>query len=601
MQAVQGTPGPARQTELLMLLIPHTDGPRRAGTLAALAIVLACAPAGGALEPEEVLVVANAGSAESVALANSYASARSIPKRNIVLLKTSTAFKVSRRAYETGIKQPIVRVLRERRLRERIRGVALMWGVPGCIRPGVPATAAPATQVAAGPLRALYAAAAEKAHYRLQMNYSFLPSVAGSFPKPRTDGLTPVAKLFPLPPPRPPKKLMDVDDLNKKLRRLLARKQVAVGMLADPKKKQIAERQMMAMHLDIYGLKGLIAYVKDAKVAGAPPLKQLQAQATGAEGKLDAIRRREHTVQNAKARLELLAKTGGLALVSGYARQQAGIKSPSKGARRKTGPLEQAGASVDSELALLWWPQYPAKGMKSNPLHWRMAAVLKRKKVPPTLMTARIDGPAAACAKRIIADSVAVEKVGLKGVFYIDAGLIPRFAKGKSKGYLAYDNRLRALHSFVSTHTSMKIVMDTGPTLFKPGTCPDAALYAGWYSLKKYVPAFKWNRGAVGWHTASFEAASLRNPNSHQWCPQMLRNGVAATVGPVAEPLLYAFPAPEEFYPLLLTGKYTIAECYWRTTTTASWQMMLIADPLYNPFKANPRVSLRSLPPGLAP
>jgi len=588
-----------------MPLIPHADGQYGMSStisqtaLTALAMVLACAPASGALEPEEVLVVANAVSAESVALANSYASARSIPKRNILLLKTSTAFRVSRRAYETGIRQPIIRALLERRLRERIRGVVLMWGVPGRIRPGAATTTAPASQVAARTLRDIYAAAAEKAHYRLQMNYSLLPSVAGSFPKPRTDGLTPVAKLFPLPPPRPPKKLMDLDDLNKKLRRLLARKEVAVSMLADPKKKQIAQRQMMAMHLDIYGLKGLIAYIRDAKVADAPPLKQLQVQSTDAEGELNDIRRREHTLQNARARLDLLAKTGGLALVSGYARQQAGIKSPRESDRRKTGPLEQTGASVDSELALLWWPKYPAKGMKPNPLHWRMAAALGRKKLPPTLMTARIDGPSAADAKRIIADSVAVEKVGLKGVFYIDAGLIPRFTRGK--GYRAYDKRLRALHSFVSARTSMKVVLDTGPALFKPGACPDAALYAGWYSLKKYVPAFKWNRGAVGWHTASLEAADLRNPNSPQWCPRMLRNGVAATVGPVAEPLLHAFPAPEEFYPLLLTGKYTIAECYWRTTTATSWQMMLIADPLYNPFKAAPQVSLRSLPPGLAP
>jgi hypothetical protein len=76
---------------------------------------------------------------------------------------------------------------------------------------------------------------------------------------------------------------------------------------------------------------------------------------------------------------------------------------------------------------------------------------------------------------------------------------------------------------------------------------------------------------------------------------------VAATAGAVDEPLLMAFPAPEEFYPLLLTGKYTIAECYWRTTPKASWQLTLIADPLYNPFKKNPQVLLKHLPPGLAP
>jgi hypothetical protein len=29
--------------------------------------------------------------------------------------------------------------------------------------------------------------------------------------------------------------------------------------------------------------------------------------------------------------------------------------------------------------------------------------------------------------------------------------------------------------------------------------------------------------------------------------------------------------------------------------------MMLLADPLYNPFKTNPQVQVKDLPPGLAP
>jgi hypothetical protein len=81
----------------------------------------------------------------------------------------------------------------------------------------------------------------------------------------------------------------------------------------------------------------------------------------------------------------------------------------------------------------------------------------------------------------------------------------------------------------------------------------------------------------------------------------MLTHGVSATAGAVDEPFLMAFTAPEEFYPLLLTGKYTIAECYWRTVPNVSWQMTLIADPLYNPFKTNPQVSTRVLPRGLTP
>lgn len=92
-----------------------------------------------------------------------------------------------------------------------------------------------------------------------------------------------------------------------------------------------------------------------------------------------------------------------------------------------------------------------------------------------------------------------------------------------------------------------------------------------------------------------------RDPKTQQWCVKMIQNGVAATIGAVAEPLLAAFPEPAEFMPLLMTGKYTIAECYWRAVPHASWQMMLLDDPLYNPFKTNPKVQVKDLPAGLAP
>ena len=129
----------------------------------------------------------------------------------------------------------------------------------------------------------------------------------------------------------------------------------------------------------------------------------------------------------------------------------------------------------------------------------------------------------------------------------------------------------------------------------------NAALYVGWYSLQKYVPAFTWKRGAVGWHIASFEAQDLRNPQSTRWCVRMIQEGVVATIGAAEEPRLLAFPLPNEFFPLLLTGRQSIAECYWRTTPLVSWRMTLIADPLYNPFKVNPQVRPEALPPGLAP
>ena len=93
----------------------------------------------------------------------------------------------------------------------------------------------------------------------------------------------------------------------------------------------------------------------------------------------------------------------------------------------------------------------------------------------------------------------------------------------------------------------------------------------------------------------------LRDPDSREWCVKMLQNGVAATLGPVKEPFLQAFPLPQEFFPLLLTGECPLAECYWRTVPSTSWMMTLICDPLYNPYRADPALDVGALPRGLAP
>ena len=63
---------------------------------------------------------------------------------------------------------------------------------------------------------------------------------------------------------------------------------------------------------------------------------------------------------------------------------------------------------------------------------------------------------------------------------------------------------------------------------------------------------------------------------------------MAATLGPVSEPYLIAFPLPDDFFPLLMTGKQSLLEVYFRTVPHLSWQMILIGDPLYTPFRKNP-------------
>jgi uncharacterized protein (TIGR03790 family) len=573
------------------------------GLLTLVVIIAITARHAAALKPDQVLIVANANSPASVELASFYATQRGIVKRNIVLIKTSEKYTISRQDYQTTIRGPIVQSLLERRLDGHIRSICLVWGVPVRIAEDSKKANPPASN-----LSAFYKAQSDDAIMRLTVCYKLLARIGqapDNLPDPPNDRMEKFETLFVKPLPTQAVKAPKLDELILRLRKEVVRRQVKVRFTADKKVRVIAERQLMALYREMYGLKGLIGYVRDTKIINPPDIKLLMAAHEQAENALARLGRPNTplTLANARGRIKLLKLVGGLRLVAGYKPKglpvsRTKLTSRQQRARRM---FLKTTASVDSELALLWAKTYKTEGAISNPLYRPRRVRSTAKGRPGAVMVARIDGPTVAIARKIVTDSLAVEKTGLKGVFYIDSGLPQRFVKsGASSGYRIYDKRLQVLNAFVSKKTNVKTVMDTSSKLFAPDTCPDAALYAGWYSLRKYVPAFKWRRGAVGWHTASFEAADLRNPKSQQWCPQMLLNGAAATLGAVDEPFLTAFPAPEEFYPLLLTGKYTIAECYWRTMPQVSWQMVLIADPLYNPFKTNPQLASSLLPGGLA-
>jgi uncharacterized protein (TIGR03790 family) len=222
-------------------------------------------------------------------------------------------------------------------------------------------------------------------------------------------------------------------------------------------------------------------------------------------------------------------------------------------------------------------------------MNWRFP-VAKRNKKHHYLMTARLDGPSKEVAKRLVDDAVAVEEAGgLRGKAYFDARGIAYSPEKKGEsgtGYEGYDQSYRDAAAVVQ-QAGLDTVLDDKPELFKPESCPDAALYSGWYSLANYIPACKLNRGAVAWHLASYEAATLRDPKSKVWCVGLLKDGAAVTLGPVAEPYTVGFPKPEEFFGFLLTGEETVVEVYAKTALLVSWMTVFVGDPLYNPYGAS--------------
>jgi uncharacterized protein (TIGR03790 family) len=254
-------------------------------------------------------------------------------------------------------------------------------------------------------------------------------------------------------------------------------------------------------------------------------------------------------------------------------------------------------ACVDSELMLLWWDKYPLERWMPNPLHFQASEIF-RKSNPQVLLTSRLDGPSVEIAKRLVDDAIAIEEKGLSGNVVIDARGIP-FKPGPGDtghGYGGYDESMRETARLMEK-AGMKVTLDQKGEVLPPNSFKDVAIYCGWYSHGNFVDCCDYTKGAIAWHLASSEAVTLRNKDSKVWCPNLLKKGVAATLGPVGEPYTVGFPKPAEFFGFLATGKYTLVECYSRTMLMCSWMTVLVGDPLYNPFKKNPKLEVADVLP----
>ncbi|MBU2480344.1 MAG: TIGR03790 family protein, partial [Proteobacteria bacterium] len=237
-------------------------------------------------------------------------------------------------------------------------------------------------------------------------------------------------------------------------------------------------------------------------------------------------------------------------------------------------------ASFDSELMLVKKKTYNLNMWLPNPYYLGFKNQKTSLFRSDVIMTSRLDGADTATVKRIINDSMEAEKNGLKGKAYFDARWIEP-GKIEVSGYAFYDKSLHETARILSESKIIPVILNDGPELFQKGESPDTALYCGWYSLAQYVDAFTWQKGSVGYHIASAECTTLKKEDSQVWCKKMLDNGIAATIGPVGEPYVQAFPVPALFFSFLAEGYLTLAESYLVSLPYLSWKMVLVGDPLY--------------------
>ncbi len=259
-----------------------------------------------------------------------------------------------------------------------------------------------------------------------------------------------------------------------------------------------------------------------------------------------------------------------------------------EGRREAPSSLRRNEASVDSELAMLpQLGQAPKRfGIVANPVYKQSDA----KQISPAngvLMVARLDGPSAELAKRLVDRAIVAERDGLWGRAYVDL-------RGLTDGpYKPGDDRLRRVGE-ITRRSGFTTVVDEQPATLPVGyPASQIAFYAGWYGINvegvfaestvEFMP------GAVAYHLHSFNGSMIRDAHA-RWIGPFVRKGATATFGSVYEPYLQLTPDQPLFFSRLIQDGFSFGEAGYAATRALSWQTVFVGDPLYRPFGRAPEV-----------
>lgn len=250
-------------------------------------------------------------------------------------------------------------------------------------------------------------------------------------------------------------------------------------------------------------------------------------------------------------------------------------------ANRLNGVRDRDESAVDSELALLLVPGYDIKSAYPNPLFNQIDLSELNRPSQRILIATRLDGPDAETVRRMIDDSLESERYGLQGRAYFDSRGIrdPGYAVGDYWIREAYERFLRE---------GYECALDTEDGLWDESyPMEDAAVYMGWYADRVTGPFtrtdFRFARGAIAYHIHSSSAVDLRSA-ANFWGGPLLARGAAGTMGAVSEPYLGYTPQLHLFAERLCGGN-SFGESAYMSLPVLSWQITVLGDPLYRPFR----------------
>ena len=275
-------------------------------------------------------------------------------------------------------------------------------------------------------------------------------------------------------------------------------------------------------------------------------------------------------------------------------------------------------ASVDSELTLLAQPETPVSWLLPNPLYelddpklltaYPSGSLRVDKELLSNPMfkarkqrlrmnnlvikVARLDGPTLDDAKALIEHALDGEQWGVIGRAYVDLG--GPHARGDM--WIQEAGSILEAQGYEVDYERTKEAFPVDARFDAP------AFYLGWWFMHPQgAVAASWTEftpGALAYQLHSFSARTIRDPD-HYWVGPFVSKGVTGTVGSVYEPYLDAFYRPELLMRALVSGKEWGEAAYY-ALPFLSWQMVLIGDPLYRPFKVSLDAQLLMIQSGKA-
>ena len=521
-----------------------------------------------ALTADELLLVVNRNVPQGRDLAEYYAKLRKVPDDRIVELDCPTTEQMSFDAYEQSVVPPLRDYLRRNDPQNHIKCLVTFYGVPFRIAAHVDNTHETAELVVLHKqlktiMGQLQASAADAESLALGVDPAFKPLVPGA-------------------PLADPQGSVAIDNIARRIDFAGKAAVVSLGKINDPQQQAAVKSQLIEL-VKHFGepVEGLTETASATSGAATEPatndiLLTVDERSALEDRRFDPSARRTFRM--------LLAKKIGPLNYAKLLLSQIGYLATA-----------DSEAATDSELSLLKLTFYSRERWQLNSLNYKLGGSMPTQ----AMMVCRLDAPDPKIVRQMIVDSVTAQVQGLKGKFVIDSRGLTTTGNPKDDSYAAYDASLRNLAALVNLKTKIPVIFDEKPEVLPPHSADDVALYCGWYSVGNYIPSCTFVPGAVAFHVASYEMISLRDPGNRGWVRGLLNDGVGATLGPVSEPYLQSFPLADEFFPLLLTGRLTLAEIYWKTELMCSWRMCLVGDPLYTPFAVNPALQVSDLSPQL--